>query len=138
MGDAPKPRQAYLLRSRSYSDRGEPVPPRGLERSSVGPACRETGSAWRRWLFDPRHPLTARVFVNRMWQMHFGRGLVETAEDFGAQGSIPTHPELLDWLAVELHRVGLGHQALHKTIVMSATYRQRSDVSDDAAGDGPA
>ena len=83
-----------------------------------------------RWLFDPKHPLTASVFVNRMWQMHFGQGLVETSENFGSQGSIPTHPELLDWLAVSFLESGWDVKQLHRTIVMSATYRQPSEGTD--------
>ncbi len=70
------------------------------------------------------------MFVNRIWQLHFGRGIVETAEDFGSQGSIPTHPELLDWLAVEFVESGWDVKALHKRIVMSATYRESSDGTD--------
>ena len=77
------------------------------------------------------------MFVNRIWQMHFGRGLVETAEDFGSQGSIPTHPELLDYLAVTFSESGWDIKRLHKMIVMSATYRQQSDVSDEALQKDP-
>ena len=83
------------------------------------------------WLFDPKHPLTSRVFVNRMWQNHFGMGIVETVEDFGTQGSNPTHPELLDWLAVEFVRSGWDIKHMHKLMVMSATYRQASTVTPE-------
>ena len=79
-----------------------------------------------RWIVDPANPLTARVIVNRVWQQYFGRGLVETDNDFGLQGSNPTHPELLDWLAGEFVRSGWSLKALHRTIVTSHTYRQRS------------
>ena len=81
-----------------------------------------------RWLVDPANPLTARVTVNRWWSQFFGRGIVTTEEDFGAQAEPPTHPELLDWLAVELVDSGWSMKRLHKLIVMSATYRQSSRV----------
>ena len=84
-----------------------------------------------RWLVDPSNPLSARVTVNRFWQMYFGAGLVRTVEDFGSQGASPTHPELLDWLATEFIRLGWDVKAMQKTIVMSATYRQSSDVMQD-------
>jgi hypothetical protein len=133
MGDAPEPTPTFVLNRGVYSAPGEPVAPRGLDsvlawdeslpRNRLGLA---------KWLFDPSNPLTARVFVNRAWQMHFGRGIVETAEDFGSQGSIPTHPELLDWLAVQFVESGWDVKALHKLIVTSATYRQSSELSDEA------
>ncbi|MSR58747.1 MAG: DUF1553 domain-containing protein [Planctomycetaceae bacterium] len=78
------------------------------------------------WLLDSENPLTTRVIVNRLWQHHFGRGLVETGSDFGKMGSDPTHPELLDWLATELPRQGWSLNALHRLIVTSAVYRQSS------------
>jgi hypothetical protein len=81
-----------------------------------------------RWLVDPGHPLTARVVVNHLWKTHFGRGLVDTAEDFGARGELPTHPDLLDWLATEFIRNGWNLKAIRKLIVCSATYRQSSAI----------
>jgi hypothetical protein len=91
---------------------------------------RSTGgrAALARWLTRPDHPLTGRVLVNRLWQHHFGVGIVATSNDFGAQGSPPTHPELLDWLAVELVENGWGVKHLHRLMVTSAAYRQNSAV----------
>ena len=79
-----------------------------------------------RWLVSADNPLAPRVVVNRLWQQYFGKGLVETENDFGMQGSLPTHPELLDWLAVELVQRGWGLKDMHRLIVTSATYRQSS------------
>jgi mono/diheme cytochrome c family protein len=84
-----------------------------------------------RWLFDPANPLTARVTVNRAWEHFFGTGLVDTENDFGTQGSRPTHPALLDWLAGELVRRGWSQKSLHRLIVTSATYRQSSELRED-------
>ena len=78
------------------------------------------------WLNDPKHPLAARVAVNRFWMLYFGRGIVKTQEDWGNQGDLPTHPELLDWLAVRFRESGWNVKALLKMMVMSATYRQTS------------
>jgi hypothetical protein len=80
------------------------------------------------WITDPRNPLTWRSIVNRIWQYHFGRGLVETPNDFGHMGSLPSHPELLDWLAIEFRDGGQSIKTLHKVILTSATYRQVSTV----------
>ena len=84
-----------------------------------------------KWLVDPANPLTARVTANRFWERYFGTGLVKTSEDFGRQGELPSHPELLDWLATEFIRTGWDVKAMQKLIVMSATYRQ--DAATDTA-----
>ena len=83
------------------------------------------------WLFDKNNPLTARVFVNRMWQEFFGRGIVKSVGDFGMQGDLPSHPELLDWLAVDFREHGWDIKRLVKQIVMSATYRQSAITSPE-------
>jgi hypothetical protein len=79
-----------------------------------------------KWLVSKENPLTARVTVNRQWEAFFGRGIVRTLEDFGFQGELPSHPDLLDWLAVEFMRQGWSQKKMHKLIVMSATYQQSS------------
>src|SRR5262249_36014915 len=84
-----------------------------------------------RWLVDGKNPLTGRVLVNRLWQAYFGQGLVETDNDFGTQGTKPTHPELLDFLADELVRRGWSLKQMHKLIVTSSTYRQSSNARPD-------
>src|SRR5439155_108875 len=85
----------------------------------------------------PANPLAARVAVNHQWQMLFGTGLVKTAEDFGSQGELPSHPELLDWLATEFTRTGWDVKGSLKTMVMSATYRQSSRVTPELIARDP-
>ena len=126
--ELPKPRPAYVLERGQYDQRGEQVPralPEFLPPMPDGAPNDRLGLA--RWLLMPVHPLTARVAVNRFWQQLFGVGLVKTAEDFGSQGEWPSHPQLLDWLAVEFRESGWDVKALLKTIVLSETYRQRSE-----------
>ncbi len=89
------------------------------------------------WLFDKRNPLTARVFVNQMWQEFFGRGLVKTSGDFGMQGELPSHPALLDWLAVDFMTHGWDIKRLAKQLVTSSTYRQSAVVSDEKLKSDP-
>lgn len=93
--------------------------------------------ALAKWLVHPDHPLTARVTVNRYWQTFFGKGIVKSTEDFGSQGSRPTHPKLLDWLALEFIHSGWDVKHMHKLIVMSSTYRQASNVTDEALSKDP-
>jgi hypothetical protein len=98
-----------------------PLPP-NAPRNRIGLA---------QWLTSPENPLTARVVVNRHWEAFFGRGLVRTLEDFGFQGELPSHPELLDWMAVEFMKSGWSQKKLQKLIVMSATYQQSSSSTED-------
>ncbi len=95
------------------------------------PGAKKTGRrlAFARWLTQPDHPLTARVFVNRLWKQHFGAGIVKTLGNFGKAGSRPTHPELLDWLAVEFVRRGWSLKEMHRLLMTSAAYRQSSVVT---------
>lgn len=138
MGDAPEPIPTHVLYRGVYSEPRDEVEPRGLEAvMDWDDSLPGNRLGLAQWLFDPSNPLTARVFVNRIWQMHFGRGIVETAEDFGSQGSIPTHPELLDWLATEFIESGWDVKALQRLIVSSATYRQSSAVPDALAASDP-
>ena len=97
------------------------------------PGARSTGRrlAFARWLTRPDHPLTARVVVNRLWKGHFGAGIVPTLDNLGKAGARPTHPELLDWLALELVEQGWSLKAMHRLMVTSATYRQDSAVSPE-------
>ncbi len=111
-------------------DRVDPGLPAALPPMPAGEPNNRLGLA--RWLTDPSHPLTARVTVNRFWQMLFGSGIVATVEDFGSQGAAPTHPELLDWLAWEFVASGWDVKGLLRTIATSATYRQASKVTAEA------
>jgi len=130
MEEMPTPRPAHLLARGAYDAPGVIVPretpgslppfPKDQPRNRLGLA---------RWLTDRTHPLTARVVVNRLWRMHFGRGIVATQEDFGSQGKLPTHPELLDWLAGRFMDDGWDVKALHRLIVSSDTFRQSSVAS---------
>jgi hypothetical protein len=137
MQDQPQPRDTYWLVRGAYDKKGGKVSaavpsflpplPEGLPANRLGLA---------RWLVDPQHPLTARVTVNRYWQLLFGTGLVKTAEDFGTQGELPSHPELLDWIAVEF-KSGWDVKRLAREMVISATYRQLSAVTPQLAVKDP-
>ena len=131
MKDSPGLRKTYLLERGQYDAHGEEVfsnTPSSLPAMSEDLPKNRLGLA--KWLTDSKHPLTARVAVNRYWQNFFGKGIVETSEDFGNQGSLPTYPALLDWLATNFIESGWDLKALNKQIVMSQTYQQDSNVSD--------
>ena len=140
MRDMPKPRDAYVLVRGEYDkpDKNRKVTP-GVP-AALPPLPKDAAPnrlALARWLVDRAHPLTARVIVNRYWQRCFGTGIVRTAEDFGVQGDLPTHPRLLDWLAVEFIESGWDIKRMQKLLVMSATYRQSSRVTDEAYAADP-
>jgi hypothetical protein len=129
-GDQPIPRKTYVLDRGVYNSYLQEVKPQAIPRVfSWNDKLPRNRLGLATWLFDPQHPLTARVYVNRMWQGHFGNGIVQTVDDFGTQGTNPTHPELLDYLAVEFIRSGWDIRHMHKLMVMSATYRQNSNIS---------
>jgi hypothetical protein len=129
MADQPKPRDTFVLTRGAYDKPAAKVGP-GTPSSIAarGDASNRLGLA--NWIVSPENPLTARVAVNRLWQTFFGTGFVKTAEDFGIQGERPTHPELLDWLAVEF-RSTWDVKHLIRLIVTSATYRQSAKVTPE-------
>jgi hypothetical protein len=118
-----------------------PVVPRRWLEVLGGQAVEPGGGSGRRelagWLAAPDNPLAARVMANRIWQHHFGRGIVGTPSDFGTRGLPPTHPELLDWLASRFVEDGWSVKALHRRVLLSATYRQASDAGPDALATDP-
>jgi hypothetical protein len=127
---APQPRDTFILRRGDYSQPTEKVAPNTpavLPPLPAGAPANRLGLA--QWITMPGHPLTARVEVNRLWQIFFGTGLVATPADFGAQGQYPSHPELLDWLAVDFRDNNWDVKRLIKKIVTSSTYRQSSETS---------
>lgn len=129
MGDFPKLRPTYILNRGVYNAAGEEVQsnvpesifafPKNLPKNRYGLG---------KWMVHPDNPLTARVAVNQAWYLMFGRGIVETVEDFGNQGALPTHPELLDWLAIDFQKNGWDMKRLIRQMVLSATYRQSSVI----------
>lgn len=131
MREMPTPRQTYLLARGAYDAATDPVQSRTPESLPPwNPEWPENRLGFAKWLVDPDHPLTSRVAVNRFWQSIFGRGLVDTPEDFGSQGALPSHPELLDWLAVDFIHSGWDVKGLLRLMVTSATYRQASGGDD--------
>jgi hypothetical protein len=138
MEEMPKPKRAFLLKRGAYDSPGEevfadtpkvlPPMPKDAPRNRLGLA---------QWLLQPEHPLFARVTVNRAWQLMFGRGIVETSDNFGSQGAQPTNQELLDWLARDFADTRWDIKRLLKTIAMSATYRQSSKASPELLARDP-
>ena len=129
MEELPEPRKTFVLMRGDYTSPAAEVTaatPGILPTLAADAPKNRLGLA--KWLVAPEHPLAARVTVNRFWQSFFGTGLVATTEDFGSQGGQPSHPELLDWLAVEFRETGWDMKRLVRLIVTSATYRQRSAI----------
>ncbi|NRB53822.1 MAG: DUF1553 domain-containing protein [Saprospiraceae bacterium] len=138
MGDLPAPRPTFVLNRGAYDAPAEQVEPSTPE--AVLPFAEDLPRnryGLSQWLFQEDNPLTARVFVNRIWQMHFGKGIVRTSDDFGAQGSLPSHPQLLDWLAIYFVEKDWDIKALHKMIVTSAAYQQTSKVTENLLDKDP-
>lgn len=132
MGERDTLRKTYTLKRGAYDAPDEEVQP-GTP-ASILPFNKnypQNRLGLSKWLFDKKNPLTARVFVNHMWQEIFGRGLVKTAGDMGMQGELPSHPELLDWLAVDFMEHGWNIKRLIRQMVSSATYRQSAVISKD-------
>jgi mono/diheme cytochrome c family protein len=131
--------KAYLLKRGDWRNKGEEVQP-GLPQVLAGDANLYTKNRRRQlaeWIASADNPLTARVAVNRIWQYHFGKGVVKTPSDFGATGDRPSHPELLDWLATEFVRRGWSWKAVSRLILLSNTYRQSSRFDEQAAAKDP-
>jgi hypothetical protein len=138
MQELPQRRETFVLLRGQYDQKG-PAVSAGVPAvlPALPPGAPADRLALARWLVDPANPLTARVTVNRLWQSLFGTGLVKTSEDFGTQGEPPTHPELLDWLAVEFREGNWDVKRLLKRIVTSATYRQSSVITPAALAADP-
>ncbi len=127
-----QPRTTYLLKRGDFLNRGEIVEPHTPEFLHPLPENAPPNRlSFSRWLVDRQSPTTARTIVNRVWQAYFGIGLIETPEDLGMQSPAPSHPQLLDWLAVEFMESGWSFKHLHRLILNSAVYRQSSNVTPD-------
>jgi hypothetical protein len=142
MHELSRPRPTYVLLRGQYNtpDTSQPVEP-GVPQALTPALTPVTQPRNRlelaRWLVHPQHPLTARVAINRMWQQFFGTGIVETSENFGSQGNPPSHPQLLDWLAVEFIASGWDVRHMQRLIVLSSTYRQSSQVTPESLQQDP-
>ena len=143
----PQPRDTYVLIRGSAHAQGERVEPGfptvlGFETPVIPQAPKDAKTSGRRmvlanWLADEANPLTARVMVNRIWQYHFGRGIVRSASNYGYGGDTPTHPELLDWLAADFVEGGWTLKRMHKSIMLSSTYQMASSANDQALTTDP-
>lgn len=130
MADMPEPNKTYVLNRGAYDAPGEEVVPGTPEAIlNFSDSLPKNRLGLAKWLIAPENPLTSRVAVNRYWQYIFGKGIVKTVEDFGNQGELPSHPELLDWLAATFMENGWDTKAMIKLMVMSSTYQQRSATS---------
>jgi hypothetical protein len=132
MGDSESYRKTYVLKRGNYDTHGDEVfmgTPKAI--MPFGDTYPKNRLGLAEWMFNPKNPLTARVFVNQMWQEFFGRGIVKTSEDFGRQGNLPSNPELLDWLAVDFRDHGWDVKRLVKQLVSSATYRQSAVITPE-------
>lgn len=143
LADVPKPRDYPVLIRGEVGNAGESVPRRFLEILSPDPKNRPV---WKKGsgrlelaqaIADPNNPLTARVLVNRLWQQHFGAGLVPTPDDLGNMGGAPSHPELLDWLAATFVESGWSIKQLHRTLLLTSTYQQGSQANPAARAADP-
>jgi mono/diheme cytochrome c family protein len=140
VADETPPETRLLVRGDSESPQGEPLPPAALRslamlNPSLGTVATSDGerrAELAKWITHPDNPLTARVIVNRIWQWHFGRGLVDTPSDFGFGGGRPSHPQLLDWLALQLQQNNWSLKAIHRLVLTSAAYQQQSRFNTDA------
>jgi hypothetical protein len=132
-----KPTPAHILKRGEYDQRGEVVSRATPAFLSFGDKAPKDRLELAQWILAPENPLTARVTVNRVWQQFFGTGLVKTSEDFGVQGEPPSHPELLDWLAVEFRESGWDQKRLLKLLVMSTTYRQSARLTPEKLANDP-
>lgn len=139
MQDSVGIRKTYRLIRGQYDQHGEEVvatlPAAILPFDTTQYQRNRLGMA--QWLFNPKNPLTSRVWVNRLWQEVFGRGIVQTSENFGVQGALPSHPELLDWLAVEFQENGWDMKQILRLLVTSATFRQSSAISEESLAADP-
>ncbi len=145
IGQFTQPDPIFLLKRGDVMQRLDPMAPGALSCIATLPAELDLPNdapepqrrlALARWIADPRNPLTPRVMVNRIWQYHFGRGIVSTPSDFGRNGDRPSHPELLDWLVTAFAKDDYRLKPLHRQIVLSYTYRQSPDISTEANGGG--